>query len=637
MMALVDASPNGAHITTSNGYTPLHVALENDVPEAVSLALITASPDAVYTKDGNGDTPLHIAFTKTLTNTVMMSLISASSSIVNRKARREYTPLHLALRNGVPEAVSLALIAASPDAVGVKDAFGYTPLHIALAKKVPEEVLMAIISASSEDAVNIKARNGYNPLYLALENDLPRAVSLALIAASPDAIKMKANNGSTPLQFALEKRVSPALVLALIQACPDAVKQRGKGGDIPLQTALEYGASEAVLLSLVAAWPDAIKEGGEQGWTLLHLALAKSVPKLFLKKSDTATTEMRRRCGDEQSVDLNNVEEVEDPEEDDNAMEYREGFMGMFRGMRKALKKRWCVLHEGTLMWFKGQQNFIKAGWLMKMSGGTSTFGRANWKRRWMALKGGELHYHEMAGDDAKVLGIVDIQGCEKIMNGAVDDLGIKRKFTFAIRTRDAAKKARKARTYFMSCESQEECDEWVETLDSVAGKTEEDIREKVNAVRVDPRNAQGTIEVDEIISVDSIERTDAEAHPVFIVITKTQIEKFSADDANNMNDWISVLKPAPNKQTKPLFGSTGKSPEWYAGSITNSAAKKRVMQAKLGAYLISDRSDGDGYALTVNTGEKAMAIQINRGEDNTYFLSKRDQFGCIWTRSNQR
>jgi hypothetical protein len=66
-------------------------------------------------------------------------------------------------------------------------------------------------------------------------------------------------------------------------------------------------------------------------------------------------------------------------------------------------------------MWFGARQDFIFAGWLTKMGGGTSTLGRKNWKRRWITLKGGELHYHPSQEEDATVLGIVDIQNATEI------------------------------------------------------------------------------------------------------------------------------------------------------------------------------------------------------------------------------
>jgi myosin X len=271
-------------------------------------------------------------------------------------------------------------------------------------------------------------------------------------------------------------------------------------------------------------------------------------------------------------------DDEDEEEEDDDVMEYREGFLGMFRGMMKALKKRWCVLHEGTFMWFKGQQNFIKAGWLSKMGGGSSTFGRANWKRRWMTLKGGELFYHETEEDDAKVLGIVDIQGCEQIVNSRDEEIGIKKEFCFAINTKDGAKKGKsgKSRTYFMSCESQEECDDWCETLNSVAGKTDDEIREMMMTARVDPRNAQGTIEADDITSVSGVEKTDAEGHPVFIVETQGRVEKFIAADADDMDDWIRVLKPTARAEGDEDEGEVSEEGWMFKGGGEKGLTKKR-------------------------------------------------------------
>jgi myosin X len=79
----------------------------------------------------------------------------------------------------------------------------------------------------------------------------------------------------------------------------------------------------------------------------------------------------------EDEDEVEEFEEEEDDEEEEEVDEYREGFLGMYtrNALMKNLRKRWCVLHEGTFMWFKGQQNFIKAGDLTKMGGGNSTFG----------------------------------------------------------------------------------------------------------------------------------------------------------------------------------------------------------------------------------------------------------------------
>lgn len=50
------------------------------------------------------------------------------------------------------------------------------------------------------------------------------------------------------------------------------------------------------------------------------------------------------------------------------------------------------------------------------MGGGTSTLGRKNWKRRWMALKGGKLYYYP-SQDEKDELGVVDIQNCIDIIS----------------------------------------------------------------------------------------------------------------------------------------------------------------------------------------------------------------------------
>ena len=136
------------------------------------------------------------------------------------------------------------------------------------------------------------------------------------------------------------------------------------------------------------------------------------------------------------------------------------------------------MLHEGTLMWFSARQDFIHAGWMQKMGGGTSTLGRKNWKRRWMTLKGGELHYHPSQEEDATVLGIVDIQSATDIVEGVPA-----REFGFQIVT--------PSRSYPMSTDTGEELAEWMDLLRSVKGKSKEEIQTLLDNARVNPRNAE--------------------------------------------------------------------------------------------------------------------------------------------------
>lgn len=231
-----------------------------------------------------------------------------------------------------------------------------------------------------------------------------------------------------------------------------------------------------------------------------------------------------------------NDENLEEFDDDDGFADYKDGALGMYKGVLKNLKKRWCILNDGMFMWFKGAQNFIKAGWLTKMGGGTATLGRKNWKRRWMTLKMGELHYHPSEDEDATILGIVDIQGCERIVSSNHEKLPVKKDFAFSIIT--------KKRTYFMAADTSEECDDWVNCLNSVNGKTDEEILELQRSAAVDPRNAVGSIELDDIISVGAVDKTDAQGHPVFVVMCSNSVTKFVAADDDDLDDWVRVLTP---------------------------------------------------------------------------------------------
>jgi myosin X len=196
------------------------------------------------------------------------------------------------------------------------------------------------------------------------------------------------------------------------------------------------------------------------------------------------------------------------------------------------------VLHDGTFMWFKAKQDSIKAGWLTKMGGGTSTLGRKNWKRRYMTLKFGELAYLTGEEEGAEVKGVVDVLTATEI-SPLGEDFD-KKSNVFQIVT--------PKRTYLMYADSPEEMAEWIDVLNSVRGKSLDQLKEMMAMARVDARNAQGSIELDEILSCGPDNRTDMEGHPMFVVMTADQLFKFVSPDAAEMNEWIRVL--APKKRT---------------------------------------------------------------------------------------
>ena len=132
-------------------------------------------------------------------------------------------------------------------------------------------------------------------------------------------------------------------------------------------------------------------------------------------------------------------------------------------------------------MWFKGKQDSIKAGWLTKMGGGTSTLGRKNWKRRYMTLRMNELAYMPSEDDTAPKLGVVDVLTATEISLATEDMAG--KENCFQIVT--------PKRTYMMFADSKDEAVEWVETLNTVRGKTLDQLKDMMAIARVDARNAQ--------------------------------------------------------------------------------------------------------------------------------------------------
>eukprot|EP00056_Hartaetosiga_gracilis_P013065 m.213142 g.213142 ORF g.213142 m.213142 type:complete len:1878 (+) comp13789_c0_seq6:2376-8009(+) len=242
---------------------------------------------------------------------------------------------------------------------------------------------------------------------------------------------------------------------------------------------------------------------------------------------------------------------------------YMEGALGMYRGVMQNLKRKWCVLSGDTFMYFKKEQDSIHAGFMTKIGGGTSTFGRKSWKRRWMALKGGKIHYYPTQ-DEKDELGVIEVQHCKEI----IDEENIAGKeFVFGINTGK--------RTYLVHTESQEEKDEWLNILHLVKGKTDEEIQEMLNVARVNPRYAQGTLDLDDIVSASSA-NSMVEGRPTFAVMTTERVWKFVARNTEEMNKWIQAL--APKKSQGEEDDTAVRERGWLmkAGGKANAFKRKR-------------------------------------------------------------
>jgi myosin X len=77
-----------------------------------------------------------------------------------------------------------------------------------------------------------------------------------------------------------------------------------------------------------------------------------------------------------------------------------------------------------------------------------------------------------------------------------------------------------------MSAESEDELHEWLTVLNLVKGKTEEEINEMMAQALVNPRHSEGTVEVDDILSVGPTSSEDVDGHPSFVVMTSERVYK---------------------------------------------------------------------------------------------------------------
>ena len=117
-------------VQNDRGETPLHEALERDVPgslDAVTL-LVNAGTDMSRCTSYR-ETPLHLAARKNLPATVAMLLDKRAPP--NAQDLRGNTALHLAAGKGYREVVRL-LLAAPHVELNAQNKEGLTPLHIAV-------------------------------------------------------------------------------------------------------------------------------------------------------------------------------------------------------------------------------------------------------------------------------------------------------------------------------------------------------------------------------------------------------------------------------------------------------------------------------------------------------------------------
>ncbi|XP_022083588.1 unconventional myosin-X-like isoform X2 [Acanthaster planci] len=297
------------------------------------------------------------------------------------------------------------------------------------------------------------------------------------------------------------------------------------------------------------------------------------------------------------------LEQVEDSEEDDeNASKksedthYFEGFLQMKTGgMVNSWKKRWFVLRDETLMWFKTKQEALKSGWLMKKGGGTGTLSRRNWRKRFFILKDTMLSYYESDGNNAKLLGKIDIKASRRITDSSYG-----RENSIDVETND--------RTYHLVAESADDCSEWFSILTRVKNSQDYELKQ-MHDEEANPKNAIGSLDVaiiDSVVPVNIAERPNC-----FAIITAERVINLQSESPVGMNNWLAALTQyhkgkRTHKQEDILLGG------WLTKESASTGTLARVsMGSRKKRYFVLTANSLEFYR-SVELEQKMGAIALN-------------------------
>uniref|UniRef100_A0A1X7T799 PH domain-containing protein n=1 Tax=Amphimedon queenslandica TaxID=400682 RepID=A0A1X7T799_AMPQE len=152
-----------------------------------------------------------------------------------------------------------------------------------------------------------------------------------------------------------------------------------------------------------------------------------------------------------------------------------------------------------------------------------------NWKKRYFVLRGKTITYYgEDDLESAKPLGVIELSEVSGIL-----EEGGSREHSFGLVT--------PSRTYHLTADTDVDRREWVEFIRRVRGMPEEKVKSLLTH-EVDPRNAEGTIDLD---SIDSVTAADQEKRPnSFAVITVGRVFNLVAESPAAMHQWIGALSP---------------------------------------------------------------------------------------------
>jgi len=301
----------------------------------------------------------------------------------------------------------------------------------------------------------------------------------------------------------------------------------------------------------------------------------------------------------------------------------REGYLMMRGGLLSLWKKHWCVLRDDTFMWFRGKQDALKCGWLMKKGGGTTTLSRRNWKRRWFVLKDTILTYHETDMDGAKSLGTIDIRNAIRIVDDGVKENG------FSILTEN--------RTYHVIAENTNDWNQWFNILNRVHRATDEELK-GMREESANVKHAAGTIDV---AMIESCAPGGVANKPnSFTVITANRVMNFIADTPEDVNGWVEAIQQSKEHEMDEGFADvlekgwlikeganddsrrkrwcvlTGNSLDYYKSYVKNSPKFGSIVLNSLCSVVLPEEREPGDWTFIVNGRKRSYVLHAKLQEE---------------------
>ncbi|XP_058808554.1 ankyrin-3-like [Phymastichus coffea] len=262
-----------ADISDNNLTTPLHIAVENQCIETITLLLSHKVNINAHTLNPNykGFTALHIAIIKKNVEIVNILLkngadidavieIPESYTVLNNDLNgyvdyQDYNPLHLAIKIKDYNIVKL-LLNHNADVNATVKHNGFTPLSIAVQNKDEEIVILLY-----QYKVNFctKTKDGKNILHIALENNWCKLVEVLILNQAD--INDQTNEGETLLFMAV--KMGDEMYVELLLNYNANVNVANYKNQTPLHIAAEFSEAIVKILLVHGAKVDEIDDYNE--------------------------------------------------------------------------------------------------------------------------------------------------------------------------------------------------------------------------------------------------------------------------------------------------------------------------------------------------------------------------------------